>query len=91
MNITYADAVANITENSELCYKTKSDIGTTPKRNKKDLKSTVQKSAMSKVELRSVCNLLSEDSLTEEPRPPVLVADTSISDNTSATLNTEEP
>ena len=28
--------------------------------------------------------LLSEDSLTAEPRPPVLIADTSISDNTSA-------
>ena len=47
---------------------------------------------MSRVELRSVCNLLlSEDSLTEEPRPPALIADTSISDNTSAPLNTEEP
>ena len=52
----------------------------------------MQKSTMSRVELRSVCNLLlSEDSLTEEPRPPVLIADTSISDNTSAPLNTEEP
>ena len=35
--------------------------------------------------------LLSEDSLTAEPRPPVLTADTSIFDNSSAPSNTEEP
>ena len=47
---------------------------------------------MSKEELKSVCNLLlSEDSLTAEPRPPVLIADTSIFDNSSAPSNTEEP
>ena len=56
------------------------------------LRSTVQKSTMSKEELKSVRNLLlSEDSLTAEPSPPVLIADTSISDNTSAPSNTEEP
>ena len=32
---TYADAVASIMDNSELCYKTKSDNGTTPNKNKK--------------------------------------------------------
>ena len=37
-----------------------------------------------------VCNL-SEDPLTIEPRPPVLMADTSISNNTSTPSNTEEP
>ena len=75
-----------------LGYNTKSDNGTTPNRNKKDLRSTGQNSTMSKEELKSVCNLLlSEDSLTAEPRPPVLIADTSISDNTSAPSNTEEP
>ena len=45
----------------------------------KDLRSTVQKPTISKEELKSVCNLLlSEDSLTmtAEPRPPVLIADT---------------
>ena len=47
---------------------------------------------MNKEELKSVCNLLlPEDSLTAEPRPPVLNADTSISDYTSALSNTEEP
>ena len=47
---------------------------------------------MSKEKLKSVCDLLlSEDSLTAEPRPPVLIADTSISDNTSITSNTEVP
>ena len=47
---------------------------------------------MSKEELKSVCNLLlPEDALTAEPRPPVLNADTSISDHTSALSNTEEP
>ena len=56
------------------------------------LRSTVQKSTMSKEELKSVCNLLlSKDPLTAEPRPPVLIADTSVSDNTSAPSNTEEP
>ena len=52
----------------------------------------MQKSIMNKEELKSVCNLLlPEDSLTAEPRPPVLNADTSISDHTSALSNTEEP
>ena len=52
----------------------------------------MQKSTISKEELKSVCNLLlSKDSLTAEPRPPVLIADTSVSDNTSAPSNTEEP
>ena len=84
-NKTYADVVVNIMDNSELCYKTKSDNGTTPNRNKKVLRSTVQKSRISKEELKSVCNLLlSQDSLNAEPRPPVLITDTSISDNTSA-------
>ena len=46
---------------------------------------------MSKEELKSVCNLLlSEESLTAELRPPVLIPDTLISDNPSASLNTEE-
>ena len=35
--------------------------------------------------------MLSEDYLTAEPRPPVLIVDTSISDNTSTPSNTEEP
>ena len=91
-NKTYADVVVNITDNSELSYTTKSDNGTTPNKNKKSLRSTVQKSTMSKEELKSVCILLlPEDSLTVEPRPPVLIADTSVSDNTSAPSNTEEP
>ena len=91
-NKTYADVVVNITDNSALCYNTKSDNDTTPNRNKKDLRSTGQKSTVSKEELKSVCDLLlSEDSLTAEPRPPVLIADTSISDNTSAPSNAEEP
>ena len=34
---------------------------------------------------------MSEDSLTAEPRPPVFIVDTSISDNTSAPSNTEKP
>ena len=47
---------------------------------------------MSKEELKSVCNLLlSEDSLTAESRLPVLIADTSISDNTNVPSNTEKP
>ena len=65
-------------DNSVLCYKTKND-DTSPDRNRKDLRSTVQKPTISKEELKSVCNLsLSEDSLTmtAEPRPPVLIADT---------------
>ena len=91
-NKTYADVVVNIEDNSVLGYNTKSNNDTTPNRSKKDLRSTVQKSAMSKEELKSVCNvLLSEDSLTAEPRPPVLTADTSIFDNSSAPSNTEEP
>ena len=91
-NKIYADVVVNITDNSVLCYNTKSDNDATPNRNKKGLTSTGQKSTMSKEELKSVCNLLlSEDSLTAEPRPPVLIADTSISDNISAPSNTEEP
>ena len=91
-NKTYADVVVNITDNSELYYNTKSNNGTTPKKNKKYLKSTGQKSTMSKEELKSVCNLLlSEDSLTAESRLPVLIADTSISDNTSVPSNTEKP
>ena len=82
----------NITDNSELRYETKSDNGTTPHRNKKDLRSTVQKWTMSKEELKSVCNLLlSEDCLTAEPKSPVLTVGTSISDNTSAPSNIEEP
>ena len=84
----------DITDNPvlELEYNTKSDNGTTPNRNKTNLRSTGQKSTMSKEELKSVYNLLlSEDSLAAEPRPPVLVADTSIYDNTSAPSNTEEP
>ena len=81
----------NITDNSELYYNTKSNNGTTPNKNKKCLKSTGQKSTMSKEELKSVCNLLlSEDPLTAEPRPPVLIADTSISNNSSAPSNTEQ-
>ena len=63
-NKTYADVVVNIMDNSELCYKTKSDNGTTPNRNKKVLRRTAQKSRISKEELKSVCNLLlSQDSL----------------------------
>ena len=43
----------------------KSGNGTSPNRNKEDLKGTAQKSALSKEELKSVCNLLlSEDFLT---------------------------
>ena len=91
-NKTYSDVVVNITDNSVLGHNTKSENGTTPNRNEKDLRSTGQKSTMSKEELKSVCNLLlSEDSLTAEPRPPVVIVDTSISDNTSAPSNTEEP
>ena len=91
-NKTYADVVVNIKDNSVLGYNTKSDNGMTPNRNKTDLRSTGQKSIMSKEELKSVCNLLlSEDSLTAEPRSPFLIADTSISDNTCAPSNSEEP
>ena len=66
-NQTYADVVVNITDNLELRYKTESDNGTTPNRNKKGSRSTVQKPMMSKERLKSVCNLiLSEDSLNAE-------------------------
>ena len=51
-NKTYADAVVNIMDNSVLCYNTKSDNGTTPNGNKKDLRRTGQKSTMSKEELK---------------------------------------
>ena len=34
-NKTYADVVVNITDNSALCYNTKSDNGTTPTETKK--------------------------------------------------------
>ena len=55
-----------------------------PKRNKEHLKNTVQKSTMSKEELENIFILsLSEGSLTVETRPPVLIADTSISNNAS--------
>ena len=47
-NKTYADVVVNITDNSVLGYNTKSDNGTTPNRNKTDLRSTGQKLTMSK-------------------------------------------
>ena len=67
-NKIYADVVVNITDNSELNYKTKNDKDTTPNRNKKALRSTMQKLTMSKQELKSVCSLLlSKDSLTAEP------------------------
>ena len=57
-----------------------------------ELWSSVQKSKMNKEEQKSVCNLLlPEDSLTVKLRPPVLIADSSSPDNTSATSNTEEP
>ena len=66
-NKTYADVVVNITDNLELRYKTESDNGTTPNRNKKGSRSTVQKPMMSKERLKSVCNLiLSEDTLNAE-------------------------
>ena len=74
----------NITDNSVLGYNTTSENGTTPNRNKKDLRSTGQKSTMSKEELKGVCNLLLS-------RPPVLIVDTSNSDNTSTPSDTEEP
>ena len=52
----------------------------------------MQKSTMSKEELKIVYNLsLFEGSLNAEPRPPVLTVDTSISENTSAPSNIEEP
>ena len=91
-NKIYADVVVNITDNSELNYKTKSDKDTTPNRNEKDLRSTMQKLAMSKQELKGVCSLLlSNGSLTAELRHSASIADTSISDNTSAPSNTKEP
>ena len=40
-----------------VCYKTKNDNDTSPNTNKEDLKGTVQKSTMSKEELKSVCSL----------------------------------
>ena len=40
-NKTYADVVANITDNSELCYKRKSDNEMSPNKNKKNLRGTV--------------------------------------------------
>ena len=52
--------------------KQKNDNDASPNRNK-DLKSTVQNSAMSKEEVKGVCNLLSEDSLTVERMAPVLM------------------
>ena len=91
-NKTNVNVVVNITDDSDLCYKTKSDNDTSPNRNKKKLRSTVQKSTMSKEEQKIVCNLLLfEDSLTVETRPPVLMANTSISYNTSTLSNTEHP
>ena len=52
--------------------KSENNNDTSPKKNKKDLRSIVQKSTMSKEELKIVYNLsLSEDSLNPEPRPPV--------------------
>ena len=90
-NKTHADVVVNITDNLKLYYKTKYNNGTSPNINKENLKSTVQQLTMSKEELKTVCNLLfSEDSLTVEPRPPVLMVDTSISNNINTTLNTEK-
>ena len=51
-----------------------------------------QKPIMTRALTETNCNLLlSKDSLTAEPRPPVLIADTSISDNISALSNSEEP
>ena len=49
----YADVVVNITDKPELCCKIKSNNDTSPDKNKKDLKGTVQKSIMSKEELKS--------------------------------------
>ena len=64
----------------------KNDNDTRPNRNKEDLKGAVQKPALSKEELKSVCNLLlSEVSLTVEPRPPVLKFDTLVSNITKET------
>ena len=55
-------------------------------------RSTVQKLTVSKKDLKRVCKLkLSEDPLTVKPRLPVLIVDTSISDNASVPSNTEEP
>ena len=72
----------NITDNLELCCKTKSYNDMIRNRNKEDLKNTVQKSTMTKEELENIfILLLSEGSLTVETRPPVLIADTSISNN----------
>ena len=80
----YADVEVNITDNLELCCKKKSYNDMIPNRNKEHLKNTVQKSTMSKEELENIFILsLSEGSLTVETRPPVLIADTSISNNAS--------
>ena len=50
----------------------KDGIGTSSYRNIEKLKGTVQKSVLSKEDLKSVCNLLlSKVSLTVKPRPPV--------------------
>ena len=81
-NKIYADVEVNITDNLELCCKKKSYNDMIPNRNKEHLKNTVQKSTMSKEELENIFILsLSEGSLTVETRPPVLIADTSISNN----------
>ena len=53
---------------------------------------TVQKSTMSKEELKSFCHLLStEDSWSAEPRPTILIADIVVSDNTTTPSNIDEP
>ena len=57
-NKTNADVVVDITWNLELYYKIKNDNAASPNRNKEDLKSTMQKSMMSREELKSVFNLL---------------------------------
>lgn len=83
-NKIYADVEVNITDNLELFCKTKSYNDMIRNRNKEDLKNTVQKSTMTKEELENIfILLLSEGSLTVETRPPVLIADTSISNNAS--------
>lgn len=86
-NKIYADVEVNITDNLELCCKTKSYIDMIPNRNKEDLKNTVQKSTMSKEELQGSCKLLlllSGDPLAVYPKASsFLMMDTSISNNTS--------
>ena len=55
-------------------------------------RSTVQKLTVNKKDLKRVCKLkLSEDPLTVKPRLPVLIVDTSISDNASVPSNTRTP